>query len=583
MKLTTLFTLATTALAVLVCAMQGRIVWGEWNNYHAARDGLQALQLVQQSMLAAEKLSFERGPANAVLGDGLPADPAKGARLAAARAASDAALAQLGQALAASPLSSAPAHAAAAAARPGAPLQLPALAAALAAARRDIDALAALPRSARSPERLSAALEQMFALVPQVLAAVSRSTAAAEQAYPRISPLLGKARLAVELREYAGRLGSGLTVALTRQQPLTPAEQARLQFLRGQIHQLRRLIEMAEQGADQPALLAAQQRLDQQYFGAGLALVTAVQADSQQGRAYALDTAQFAERYVPCMQAILALRDGLLAAAQAQASADFAAARRELQLAWAGSAAMLLSLTLLTLIVRRRVIVPLLRATRATIRLGQGDFSRDAGGSDRPDELGDLLRALATLRRASLDQQRLEQERECLMRELKHSAETDYLTGILNRRAFAAAGKQRLSGARAQQLSLAVILFDIDRFKAVNDRYGHEAGDQVLVAVTALARRELRDGELLARHGGEEFVVMPSYCSLEQARVVAERLRAAIAAAPITLADGRVLQLTASFGVAACSGPQCALDSLLHDADLALYRAKANGRDRVEA
>lgn len=575
MKLTTLFTLAGCALGLLVCAMQGRILWGEWNNYQAASGGLQALHLVQHSMRTAEKLSLERGPVNAVLGDDVPPDPAKQARLGAARAASDAALAQLAQALAASPLSAALGSRGASATA--------ALSAALAAARRDIDALAARPRGERAATQLDAVLEQMFALVPQVLATVQRSTAAAEQAYPRISPLLAKARLTVELREYAGRLGSGLTVALTRQRPLTPAEQARLQFLRGQIHQLRLLIESADSVAGQPALLAAQRRMDQHYFGNCLALVTAVETDSQQGRPYAFDTAQFAERYVPCMQPILALRDGLLAAAQAQAGADFTAARRELQLACASSAAMLLSLTLLALIVRRRMIVPLLRATRATIRLGNGDFSRDAGGSDRPDEIGDLLRALSSLRRASLDKQRLEQERERLMAELQHSAETDYLTGILNRRAFAAAGKQRLQGAQAQQRPLAVLLFDIDRFKAVNDGYGHEAGDQVLVAVTAAARRELRDGELLARYGGEEFVVMPGYCDLEQARAVAERLRAAIAAEPITLADGRVLYVTASFGVAAGAGPQCALDSLLREADLALYRAKANGRNRVEA
>jgi diguanylate cyclase (GGDEF)-like protein len=93
----------------------------------------------------------------------------------------------------------------------------------------------------------------------------------------------------------------------------------------------------------------------------------------------------------------------------------------------------------------------------------------------------------------------------------------------------------------------------------------------------------LRDGELVARHGGEEFVVMPAQCSPQQAMLLAERLRRTIADAPLELADGRALQVTASFGVASASGPVASLDNLLHAADQALYSAKHNGRNRVES
>ena len=159
---------------------------------------------------------------------------------------------------------------------------------------------------------------------------------------------------------------------------------------------------------------------------------------------------------------------------------------------------------------------------------------------------------------------------------------TGAMTGILNRRAFAAAGNVRLRGARERDAALAVILFDIDHFKAVNDTHGHDAGDQVLVRVADLVRGVLRDGEILARHGGEEFVVMPAWCGVDAACTLAERLRAAIAAEPLTLNDGHVLRVTASFGVAAAPAAQAVLDDLLHAADLALYRAKRKGRNRVE-
>ncbi|MFA9216196.1 MAG: diguanylate cyclase [Sphingomonadaceae bacterium] len=575
MKLTRLLIVATTLLATLVCAMLGRILWGEWNHYTAASDGLHTLQLVQRAMTAAEKLSVERGPVNGVLGDPLPGDPAKQARLRTARAASDQALLELELAVAM--------HAGD---MPGlrAAAHLAALQRALQQARHSVDQLAAQPLPARGDAQLTATIEQMFALVPRVLDTVTAYTGVTEQAYPRIGKILMKARFAVELREYAGRLGSRLTVALAAQQPLSETEHAQLQFLRGQVEQLRRLLELpATTVDDDPRVQAALRAMNQHYFGRGLALIDGIEQASRAGRPYGLDTSQLALRYVPLMAPILQVRDALLQAALDQAMRDFDAARRELWLACLTGLMILLALTLLVLIMRRRVVLPLLGATRAIVRLGRGDFGATPAGTDRPDEVGDLMRALASLRQASLDKQQLEQERGHLIEELKLSAETDYLTGILNRRAFTAAGNQRLRRAQEQQLSLAVILFDVDHFKAVNDRYGHDVGDQVLIQISAMVRTELRDGEVLARYGGEEFVVMPGHCDLATAHVVAERLRRAIAAAPLRLANGQLLTVTASFGVAASDQPQTTLDSLFQAADLALYRAKHRGRNCVES
>jgi diguanylate cyclase (GGDEF)-like protein len=569
MRLTRLFALSMAILALLVGAMLGRILWGEWNSYRAARSGLQALQLVQRGMIAAEKLSFERGPVNAVLGDAVPPDPAKRSRLALARAASDLALAQLQTALAATP--------------GGQPGAAGPIAGQLAAARRAVDAVAARAPAERTPQRLTAAVEQMFALIPVVLDDVTQYAGAAEQAYPGLAKILMKARFAVELREYAGRLGSRLTVALASGQPLAETEHTQIQFLRGQIEQLRHLIVMSTSAIDRdPRVLAALRAMDESYFSSGLALVAGVERDSRAHQPYGMDTAQFAQRYVPFMTPILAVRDVLLEAALDQARQDYHTAQRELLLACVTGGAILLAMTLLMTMLRARLMVPLARATRALVRLGNGDFSIRVHESQRQDEIGDLLRALAQLRTASMEKQRLEQERQHLIEELRLRADTDYLTGILNRRAFTAAGNLRLRRAREHKLSLAVILFDVDRFKAVNDCHGHDAGDQVLVRIAALAREELRDGEILARYGGEEFVIMPSSCDLQAAYAVAERMRRAIEAAPLTLANGHVLHVTASFGVAASDGPHHALDSLFHAADLALYRAKHQGRNQVE-
>jgi diguanylate cyclase (GGDEF)-like protein len=572
MKLTRLFAVSIAVLALLSSAMLGRIVLTEWNNYGAAADGLRMLELVQKSMVATEKLSLERGPANGLMGDALPHRALRLQRLAEARGASDRALAELEASITAGPAPSAAALATLRRVRP-----------ALLAARRAVDQLAALPQAQRPPAELTAAVEQMFALVPIIMETVNEFSRSSEQRYPQFAVIQQNARFAVELREYAGRLGSRLTAALAGRQPLDETAQQQIQFIEGRIEQLRQLIKLPTNSvAADPRLLAAVRAMEQRYFGDGLALVAGMVEASRAGRPYLMDTGQFAERYVPTMAPILRVRDVLLEASLEQAQQAYHTARRQLLLACATGALTLLVLAVLALIVRRRVIRPLLWATRALVNLSNGDLASEVRGTRRRDEVGDLLRALVALRAGALDKRRLEQERQQLMEELRRSADTDYLTGILNRRAFTAAGQQRMRGAQENDLSLAVILFDIDHFKSVNDCHGHDAGDQVLIRVAALVRHELRDGEILARYGGEEFVVMPAYCDLNAARVVAERLRRAIEAEPLPLVDGHILRITASFGVAAASGERAALDGLFHAADLALYRAKHLGRNRVE-
>lgn len=578
MKLSRQLTLSTAALGLLVCGMLGEITRDAWRRYDDSSVGLRALRLTQSAMVAAEKLSAERGPVNAVLGDRSGGDPARRERLRKARADTDLALLRLehqlrtdgggGMASAGMP------H----------PLAVAPLYSALAAARAQIDRLAALPAPQRTPAQLTASVSQMFALVPLALDAVTSYTLVAERAYPRISRTLSKARHVVELREYAGRLGSVLTAPLATHQPLTQDEHDQLTLLRGRLLQLRQHVAMEDGDAVDPAAQAAAiARMDQIYFRQGQRLVEQVEQASRQGQPYAQDTGQFAQQYVPTMAPILALRDTLLSEALAQAERDHARAGYDLLIVALSGVAILLTLTLLLLIVRRRIVIPLLRATRAVIRLGDGDYSRDPVGTPQQDEIGDMLRALSTLRTNSIERQQLELERKRLIEELRKRADTDYLTGTLNRRAFTSAGNRRMHRAREQNETLALLLFDIDHFKVVNDTYGHEAGDQVLIQIAAIIRNELRDGEVLARHGGEEFVVMPSHCSHAQACALAERLRAAIERAPLTLNDARTLRVTASFGVASASGPSAALDQLLHEADLALYRAKREGRNRVES
>jgi diguanylate cyclase (GGDEF)-like protein len=161
----------------------------------------------------------------------------------------------------------------------------------------------------------------------------------------------------------------------------------------------------------------------------------------------------------------------------------------------------------------------------------------------------------------------------------KDAASTDELTGMLNRRGFFAAAHQLVARQARKREPVSVLMFDLDHFKSINDRYGHGVGDEALRVFAATAGGSLRASDVVARFGGEEFVAMlPG--SLADARAAAERVRLAFQAAAGVVA-GRPLAATVSIGAA--TAELCAdIAALIAAADGALYQAKANGRNRVE-
>ncbi len=163
---------------------------------------------------------------------------------------------------------------------------------------------------------------------------------------------------------------------------------------------------------------------------------------------------------------------------------------------------------------------------------------------------------------------------------LEQMAGTDALTGLLNRQAFNLILQQSMLEVRRSGRPLSAILFDIDLFKQVNDSLGHLAGDQVIRSVAELAKRVLRESDAISRWGGEEFLVLLRDCPLEEARTVAEKLRQAIARHEFGL-DPAQSPITISLGVAQGAADESA-DGLFARADQALYRAKDNGRNRIE-
>lgn len=175
---------------------------------------------------------------------------------------------------------------------------------------------------------------------------------------------------------------------------------------------------------------------------------------------------------------------------------------------------------------------------------------------------------------------RLMQQLSLMRGELARISQTDQLTGLLNRRGFDDAATPALGSACHAGLPAVIFMCDIDHFKSINDRFGHEFGDKALIEIAGVLRHFSRShGALVARHGGEEFAVLMIGISHEQAEVYAEEIRKACAAREIC--SGEICErLTISIGFTAARG-ETDLARIMRIADQALYIAKREGRDRV--
>jgi diguanylate cyclase (GGDEF)-like protein len=165
-------------------------------------------------------------------------------------------------------------------------------------------------------------------------------------------------------------------------------------------------------------------------------------------------------------------------------------------------------------------------------------------------------------------------------RRLEKIATTDTLTGLINRQAFDILFSEYLNYAIRSNATLSAVMFDIDHFKQINDRYGHLTGDRVIKQVAEIARNSVRRHDFIARWGGEEFMVLLKDCEIAQAEIVAEKIRSAIANHDFKLDENNSV-VTISAGVANYTADETA-ESFFTRIDKALYQAKQSGRDRIE-
>lgn len=543
------------------------------NAYVATGEALRAFSVVRATVAAMEKVSAERGPMNAALGADYPVAPALLEALQAARDRSDTSIANL-LALYRAPLSPDSAKEF---------TNIQRIRYALIKARMEADALIAAPRDNVSGYSVLAAVNGMVALVPDLQAAMADSVGVVMQNEIDAPSLLTLALLASELREQAGLLGSTFTPALAKRRQLTDSDEFRMERVLGRIDQLRALLEARI--ATRPDLRASLVYMDMQrlYFGEGMHYLEDVRdmAALQAGGAD-ISTGELAKTYVPLMASLTQFRDLMLDSIEGSMRQHRGQAIRLLIITLVAATMLAAALWLSLGQFRRRVIRPFVQATRIIGAIADGAATSIIPVGKYRGEVDGMFKALRVLEDNATARKRLELERDRLIVDLAVMAETDFLTGLLNRRAFEGRFEHVLAQWSSSDEGLAFILFDIDDFKGINDTYGHASGDQALKIVADLCRQTWRHSDVVARVGGEEFAVLCHTRTAHQAVETAERMRMRIAQARVPAENGATFALTASFGVAYASWRNAgAADTLFRHADELLYQAKMRGKNRV--
>ncbi|WP_062012667.1 diguanylate cyclase [Aureimonas sp. AU4] len=557
-----LFRMGAALLVVATLLLTGTTLLTAWRQSTVANESLGRLRDFAVAFDAFTALAAERAPSEAALAGSGPSDPAH-QRMLLARGKSDWTVERLQKAVGET-----------------FSFNFDFLRAKLAGDRARIDLLVNEPPDKRVLGEQLSVIRELIAVGETAEPAVARLARQVVRADPQIAGDVNLVRLLAALEQAAQRLPSEVLPTLAKREVLRPDLQAAAQRTQ------QRILALWELGSTQLVLDRGEDVMNRQlelirgeYFGRGFPYLTRL-IERQALRPNAtLSPGDVRAVYEPTIAPITTLRDLFLRKMIESATEHQSRADRAMATTLALCAVVVATLLWLTVFTYREVFRPLLTFQAQILAMCERAQKRFEPYRGDVPQLAALSRALATLHRRDSERELLERERMALSERLACLASTDELTGLLNRRGFYEA-----ISARPATQDRAFVLIDIDHFKLVNDRHGHQAGDHVLRSVGAVLGAAAGTDQVAARYGGEEFALVLSGEAAREVLARMETLRAALEALSVAVAGCEApLRLTASFGVALALGPEDSWDELARGADLALYEAKRSGRNRVRA
>lgn len=547
----------TSALLMAFCTLvlSGAVLFHFFHLHHRSRENVHQIEYYRTVLDAATSLAAERGPANSAMGEAGTGLADKIARLLEARRKTDKGLEALRT----------PAERKRGQAVP--PKMTEHLLHQLARARASVDMVISKPLEERRYEDIQAAIEGMVAasdLMDNCLRWLSGNLIAEDE--DLANPVVG-GQILIELRDYTGRIASHIIAPLIVRQPMPLKNQMESRLTRGRVMELLRLLDLSVAAYPEETQIPRKKLLFEQHFlQEGLRMVDRALEEGDGRADYSQTAAELSSDYVPTIKPVEEVRNLFLDAAIADLYSKERHARLMLIAVSTGTLIVVLFLIGIAAAVQVFLFGPLLNASAMVIDLADGRPVHPPAKPWRGEEMRRLYDALNVLGERM-------REWAALVSRLKTEADTDGMTGLLNRAAF-----ERLVHRTGALDGCCLILIDIDHFKSINDRFGHPAGDNVIRHIAELLHAELGSDHVAARFGGEEFAIL--YRSdAKRAVLLCERLRRAIGTMPVPYDNLMLPTITASFGLASHGGDS--FEDLVRRADAALYRAKGEGRNRV--
>ena len=435
--------------------------------------------------------------------------------------------------------------------------------------RDAVDAYAATPQSSRSSAQLDHAIQKMFAAWDSsqyVLKHVMLDSVGKDS---RASTYYSVIFILSDLRDQAGRVASNIMAAITFGEKIPAENLANSLQNQRQAYYLWDLVHTILPEAHKvPEYTALHNRLKIEFLDQGIPIVKQLMEQSLQGEAYSLTGTQLTEVVVNKFSTVVDLQNYLLDYSLALAKKDHFKAQQKLILTLVVTLISLMAAIFTMVYARSKVFIPLIQARSQILRLAA--YDDEAQGKQNSDKVT-LLEAIQKLK------QRLEQ-RDILELQLRNIANTDVLTGVSNRLALEEYIKY-LEHRPEKLTKTGLIIVDVDKFKHINDTYGHVVGDQAIKCIADTLKAHVRASDLVVRYGGDEFLVLIEQIEFTEALYLADKLRSHIVNQEFFIPElNDYIQVSVSAGVAVGAA---SWSSLLKKADKHLFRAKARGRNVV--